>query len=157
MNDPEIFDTLMGMPLFQNLDAPTLERLVGHLERRVLPAGEVVFREGDAADAFFVVHKGAVWVSKGDAGSPGAQSVVVLTKGAHFGEQGILLEAPRTATVTTGEPTELLVLTVAAADKVLLDAPYAAAMFFRSLAVALADRLRSTTDEYSWLKQSLQS
>jgi CRP/FNR family cyclic AMP-dependent transcriptional regulator len=156
MNDPEIFDTLMAMPLFQNLDGPTLERIIQHLELRTYPPGEVIFREGDGADAFYVVHKGAVWVSKGDGQGP-AQGVVVLGKGAHFGEQGILLEAPRTATVTTGEPTELLVLTIAAADKVLLDAPYAAAMFFRSLAVALSDRLRSTTDEYTWLKQSLQS
>lgn len=156
MKDPEIFDTLMGMPLFQNLDGPTLERIVQHLDRRTYAPGEVVFREGDAADAFYVVHKGAVWVSKGEGAGP-TQGVVVLAKGAHFGEQGILLEAPRTATVTAGEPTELLVLTIAAADQVLLDAPYAAAMFFRSLAVALSDRLRSTTDEYTWLKQSLQS
>ncbi len=150
MSQEIIDETLQAAPLFSGLTAETVEKLAAHLERKPFKAGDVVFAEGDPADALFVVHKGAVWVSKGS-----GESVVVLGKGAHFGEIGILLEAPRTATVTAGEDSELLVLTVEAADRVLLDAPYAAALFFRALAESLADRLRTTTDEYTWLRSRL--
>lgn len=137
--------TLSQHPLFADVDGPTLARLAENFERRSFRAGEVVTREGDPADCFFLVESGRVKVSK-------SADVVELGPGAHFGELGMLLEAPRTATVSAATDCEVLVLSVAALDAALVDAPYPAAMFLRALAISLADRLRSTTDELTMLK-----
>ena len=64
-------------------------------------AGEVVVREGDVADRFFVIESGLVEVT---------QRGRVLRRegpGDFFGEIGLLRDVPRTATVTAVEDTVL--------------------------------------------------
>ena len=66
-----------------------------------MAAGDVVIREGDDADGFFVIESGLVEVTQGDR---------VLRRegpGEFFGEIGLLRDVPRTATVTAVEDTVL--------------------------------------------------
>lgn len=147
----EVVDTLQKVALFADIERETLEKLAAHLEVRKFSAGETLCREGDPASTIFVVHKGRVKVSKGAA----AQDVVELGPGAHVGEIGMLLESDSTATVTALEETEVLGFSIDALDQALVDSPYPAAMFFRALAISLADRLRHTTDDVTLLKQKL--
>jgi CRP-like cAMP-binding protein len=72
-----------------------------------VPAGTVVIREGDEADAFYVLVDGEVGVRARGEGAVD-QDLPPMTSGAYFGEIGLLERIPRTATVTATRPSRLL-------------------------------------------------
>ncbi|MGC2191566.1 MAG: MFS transporter [Candidatus Dormiibacterota bacterium] len=75
-----------------------LERLASSCTEITAPAGEVIIREGDTADAFYVLLSGEVAVSaKGEAQQ--SRRLRVMGPGTYFGEIGLLAQVPRTATV----------------------------------------------------------
>jgi MFS family permease len=94
---------LESHPIFAPLPEPTLEHLAARLEPRLVAAGDVVFREGDYGDRFFLIEKGEVEVDLG-------QTVAVLGPGDGFGEIALLNDVPRTATVTARTDATLLAL-----------------------------------------------
>jgi len=68
---------------------------LGHLPMQNFAADEVLLQEGVATDRMYFLVRGAVEVSKG------GQSITrVREPGAMFGEMGMLLGTPPTATVT---------------------------------------------------------
>jgi NTE family protein len=77
------------------LPGETLARLARRMERREVPAGAVVIREGDPDDRFYVLLSGILAVSQRDLG---ARSV--LRPGEYFGEVTPAMGIPRTATVS---------------------------------------------------------
>jgi CRP-like cAMP-binding protein/cytochrome P450 len=60
--------------------------------------GAVIIREGDDADAFYILADGSVTVSRQVEGRP--QLLATLGEGDYFGEIGLLQHTQRTATVT---------------------------------------------------------
>jgi CRP-like cAMP-binding protein/predicted MFS family arabinose efflux permease len=86
---------------------PMLERLAAEAEDVEVPAGTVVIREGDEADAFYVLVDGEVGVRARGEGAVD-QDLPPMTSGAYFGEIGLLERIPRTATVTATRPSRLL-------------------------------------------------
>ncbi|WP_366657606.1 cytochrome P450 [Fodinicurvata sp. EGI_FJ10296] len=109
-----------------SLGADKVKSLIGAGDIQTVPAGEVIIRQGDEAENFYIVLTGRVDVSVApEAGAgigPGpstAEVVATLGPGEFFGEIGILESRPRTATVTaaTGEAVDLLVIS----RQVLLD------------------------------------
>lgn len=95
---------LSAIPMFAPLPASAIEGLALASERRSVAAGDVVVREGDLAQEFFVIVEGEVEVT---------QDGAVLRRegvGEVFGEIGLLRDVPRTATVTAVTDVVLLVL-----------------------------------------------
>src|SRR5581483_11203678 len=94
---------LARTPLFSHLGRLDLARLAGELEELAFAPGEVIVREGDPADGFYVITAGRVAVMThappGD-GSP----LTVLGAGEGFGEIALLTDSPRTATVVAESP-----------------------------------------------------
>jgi CRP-like cAMP-binding protein/predicted MFS family arabinose efflux permease len=86
---------------------PMLERLAAEAEDVEVPAGTVVIREGDEADAFYVLVDGEVGVRARGEGAV-EQDLPPMTSGAYFGEIGLLERIPRTATVRATRPSRLL-------------------------------------------------
>ncbi len=68
------------------------------LENRRFLAGEIVIREGEASYEAFLIRSGTVEVLKEDPDG-GSVRIAVLEPGEIFGEMGLILDSPRTATV----------------------------------------------------------
>lgn len=105
----QLVGLLEEVALFAGLPAGDLERVAGIVERRSMAEGEVLFREGEAGDAFYIVFDGAVEISK-DRPDGGVDRLAVRRAGHGFGEMALLNDAPRSATARATEPTELIVV-----------------------------------------------
>jgi thioredoxin reductase (NADPH) len=91
-------------------DAPseTLEREVERMKLRRFLAGQTIIREGDPAESFFVLTRGAASVRQ--TGPDGEREISTLKPGDFFGEIGLLSGTVRNATVRATAPTEVLEL-----------------------------------------------
>jgi predicted MFS family arabinose efflux permease len=99
---------LEGLGMFAAASRPILERLAAAASEVGFGSGHVVIREGDAADALYVLLEGGVDVSAhGEGGGP-ERPIRVMTAPAYFGEIGVLERIPRTATVTARGPIRTL-------------------------------------------------
>ena len=99
---------LAALPFFRGLEPQELDRISQRLVTRRVAAGTVLFREGDAADGYYVVREGEAEVSAG------GQVLRRLHRGDGFGELALLFGLPRTATVTA--LTDLTLASLARAD-----------------------------------------
>jgi CRP-like cAMP-binding protein len=98
---------LRRVPLFQDLDPAELARVAEMAREESHPGHELLFREGDAVDAFYLVREGVVTVFRAAQGRP-MQILGRLEPGGFFGEMGLLNRARRLASARTLGPTTLL-------------------------------------------------
>jgi CRP-like cAMP-binding protein len=112
---------MVRLPVFAPLPAESINALFSRLEPVEAKAGQVIIRQGDAGDYYYVIKSGTVTVSrKSDSGK-----VIVLGElgeGEGFGEEALLSEEPRNATVTMKGDGTLMRLTRQDFDQ-LLKAP----------------------------------
>jgi CRP-like cAMP-binding protein len=102
-------ETLAGIPFFSGLDSTSLERVGAGMRMRRFRRGEVIFHQGDPGDALFIVMTGAIKIMlPSDTGDEAI--LATLRPGDVFGELALLDGAPRSATATTLEATETLIL-----------------------------------------------
>ncbi len=91
---------LQRLEIFEKASRPILERLAAAAtELRFAPA-TVIVREGDTADALYVLADGEVRVTARGEGGGSERPLRVMTAPSYFGEIGVLGRIPRTATVT---------------------------------------------------------
>ena len=109
-------DPLKNLPLFAGMDDAALAELRQSAEEVELDAGSYLFREGDPAHCLYVLRAGRVQVVQGPAGS----EVVVreLGRGEVIGELGLLIDAPRSASIRAVRDSTLVRLTKAQFDKI---------------------------------------
>jgi MFS family permease len=89
---------LLQHPIFGGLPVPRLEAVARQLIPVPIEAGQVVVRQGDAADRFYLVQSGSLRVTQ--VGEEEERTLRDLGPGEVFGEIGLLRGVPRTATVT---------------------------------------------------------
>lgn len=93
--DPAL-EVLRSVAVFAGLQAEVLSRLRANAEIITFAPGEIILREGEPADAAWVLLEGDVQIFKARPG--GAVSVLCkLHSGALLGEQGLLNDVPRGA------------------------------------------------------------
>lgn len=96
-------------PLFATMDEAEIDLLVSRLREERYSPGDVIIRQGDTGDTFYIVKRGHVEVTQ--RGERGVSEVVNrLGRGDYFGELALLHDAPRNATCRATVPTELLCL-----------------------------------------------
>jgi CRP-like cAMP-binding protein len=79
---------LRSVPVFRNVPRDFLESLKQRVELADYQPGQVIYREGDLADAFYLIRLGFVKVSRA---FPGGEMVLsYLSRGSYFGENGIV-------------------------------------------------------------------
>ncbi len=109
-----INDFLRVHSAFSALDRDSTLYLLDHLEEVVLDDGDVAVRQGDDADAMFLIHDGRLSVSIDDPGhagrrvDPHSPRVRTLRAGEFFGELALIRSGRRTATVRADGPVRLL-------------------------------------------------
>ena len=110
-----------GGYLFPNIPEAQLGELVDRAVVENLGKDAVVFREGDPADAFYLIRNGMVKIAK----KSGDKEVVLsyLVAGNFFGESALFSELARTATVTTIFPSDLIKLSKRDFDRFLAAHP----------------------------------
>jgi cAMP-dependent protein kinase regulator len=110
-----------ALPAFDDLDEDLLSDLAGRVEIVSVGDGQVVFRRGDAADAFYVVRSGTIRIEDEDEEQGDTIVLTVLGRGDAFGELGLLDSAPRSATARAEGSTTLFRVDKASFDRLLAD------------------------------------
>lgn len=109
-------------------------------EERTLPAGGVLFREGDPGTEAFQILQGSLAITI--EGPEGPTELARRGVGDLIGEMAVVSGAPRSATVTAIEPTRVAVVTGQVIEQALATANPMVARMLRSL----VDRLREEAD-----------
>jgi CRP-like cAMP-binding protein len=123
--------------LLPDIGATTLSRASDRAETREYPAGTVIIRQGEQADAFFIITTGSVEVVKD--GHP--EILATLKDGDYFGEIGLIQNVPRTATVRAVTDVKAIVLNREAFFELIHDADLTS----REIAEVLRRRLVSNS------------
>jgi MFS family permease len=99
-------DLLSRLDVFTGSPRSVLERLAMAAEEQSVDAGALLIREGDPADAFWVLAEGELAVeSRGGEATP--RALPPVSAPGYVGELGLMHETPRTATVTASAPSRL--------------------------------------------------
>ncbi|MGB3508268.1 MAG: cyclic nucleotide-binding domain-containing protein [Microcoleaceae cyanobacterium] len=122
-------DLLKRVTYFENFTDFKLRKLIEYGYRQLFPKGQIIFKENDAGDSFYIILSGSVEVISEKTG----KLIATLHEGEFFGEMSLLLSAPRTATVKTFEDCILFVIEQHGMEKLLEEYP--------SLAVDISQKL----------------
>ncbi|NEQ54825.1 MAG: cyclic nucleotide-binding domain-containing protein [Leptolyngbya sp. SIO3F4] len=94
-----------AVPIFNELRDDFLVRLASIMDELSFPAKHRIFREGEEGRSLYIVVSGRVRVHLR------SQDLTILEKGTCFGEMSLFDAEPRSASVTTINPCDCLVLT----------------------------------------------
>jgi CRP-like cAMP-binding protein len=94
-----------GVPIFRELRDDFLVRLASVMEEVEFPPNHTIFTEGQEGRSLYIVVSGRVRVHLAN------QDIAQLDQGACFGEMSLFDAEPRSASVTTLESCDCLILT----------------------------------------------
>ncbi|ALP54149.1 hypothetical protein Tel_13955 [Candidatus Tenderia electrophaga] len=90
-------------PNFRKLPAANIDLLLEKMEPIRMNAGEVVIRQGDEGDYFYVIEQGEALVTRmvdDDEDTEDSVEMAHLGEGSSFGEAALISDSPRNATVS---------------------------------------------------------
>ena len=126
-----------GVPIFKELRDDFLVRLASIMDELSFPEQHTIFSEGQEGRALYIVVSGRVSVhSRG-------QELAKLDKGTCFGEMSLFDAEPRSASITTLQPCDCLMLTQQQLYEAIDETPGIAINIIR----LLSRRIRELNDE----------
>jgi CRP-like cAMP-binding protein len=131
-------ELLRNVWLFERCSKKELEAIAKVATPLDLPADKLLTAQGQKGSEFFVLVSG-----KAKAVREGVE-IGTLGPGSFFGEMSLLEDLPRVATVTTSEPTTVLVVHARDFNRVVTTMP----SVDRKMLMVLARRLREIEDRY---------
>ena len=133
---------LSKIPLFANLDPEIVQRLQDAAIPKRFARNTILFSKGDESNALYLIREGR---TKAVITDEQGKEIVLNTfgPGDYFGEIAFLSEEPRTATVVTATPTEVLILYRRDFKEVLSQHPDVMFEFIK----VLIERVRNSTDQ----------
>jgi len=140
-------EVLRRSPLFEMLSDAELEVLAELSRHRTFAAGEVIFSEGDAGDALFVLQSGEVEVAlRAPDGGP-ERPLAVLAPPEAFGEMSLVDREVRSATVRARTECTALQLTAENFTAFRKRSRDGFTLFLVNVARVLSSRLRETNQK----------
>ena len=134
----DALEELKKIPFFGRLGTKSIQKLMPSVERQRFPQGEVIIREGDEGDAYFVIRTGEAQVVVRRQGEPDIP-IAKLGPQEGFGEMALLTGQPRAATVVASTHVDLWRLAKPAFDELLAD-NLSLSLYFNEI---LSTRLKS--------------
>ncbi|KQP50909.1 cyclic nucleotide-binding protein [Methylobacterium sp. Leaf399] len=131
MDEPDI-------PFLRYLDEDAAQAIRDRLASVAVAGGQVLFHEGDEADALYTLASGAIGISRRDPRTGAIRRVARLRPPITVGEMALLSEGPRSATATALRDSHLYRLSRRAFEDLVERHPSTMLYFTR----LLADRLR---------------
>lgn len=143
----EIAGILRAVFLFRDLSEQDRLVIAPYLEERVYKRGDVLAREGEQGDEFFVLVDGTVRITRGRA------HLVDIGPGGHLGELSLTRPTPRSATATAQTKVRLFALSRQSFDALLRRRPGLGARIALALLDTVGDRLRDLTNRLSMVER----
>jgi CRP-like cAMP-binding protein len=91
-------DALLTSGLFSQIPPQKIQSLFVKFEEREIKLGEQIVREGEPGDIFYVIKQGKAMVTRAQGNKQ--ETLAALTTGNFFGEDALISDTPRNATVT---------------------------------------------------------
>lgn len=136
-------DLLKDVNLFSRLPERLLDELAAELKPRALPAGAVLFNQGEPGEELIVVQDGQVAIFSPDADNPAhGQAIRVFQPGEVLGEMALIDQKPRSVSARAEEPSTILALHGDDFRRLLRASPELA----QAVMGGLNDRIRYTTN-----------
>src|SRR5215468_34122 len=144
----QLVQFLKNVKLFAELNPDSLAKLGTCLKTVEFSPAEVIVREGAPGVSMYIIKSGHVEIRKKDPVTGIDFMVARLGEGAAVGEMSLLTGKPRSATVTTAEPTVVFTLTRADFRNLLTQHPEISLGLARILAERLEDATKQVGIEY---------
>ncbi|MFL5766948.1 MAG: cyclic nucleotide-binding domain-containing protein [Actinomycetota bacterium] len=116
----EAAELIDALPIFDDVPEDVLSDLAGRVKLRTFASGQPVVRQGERADAFYVVRSGTLNIVEEDPDG-NDQVLRTITRGESFGELGLVEAAPRAATVRAVAESQLFEVDKGTFDRLLAD------------------------------------
>lgn len=143
-------DALRSVPFFAHLTEDELARVIALGKLVAYPKAMVLFREGDAGEAFYIVVEGSIRISKQVPGM-GEEAMYFVERGNWFGEMALFDEFPRSATAIAHQAAEVLFLERSSLLGLFDADPLIARKILWTFCRTLSLRLRETNDRITAL------
>jgi len=92
-----VFNLLINIPVFSGISPEIFYKMEKSIKERKFSKGEIIFKEGDPGDAFYIIKSGAIEILKGDPSKHGQIRLAIRGEGDFFGEMSLLEDSPRFA------------------------------------------------------------
>jgi len=148
----EFLSVFQNLALFRELPAEDLNQFLAECREERRGPEEIVFREGDAPDRFYVLLEGEVEIWK-SYGMPQSELLAVRGPGASFGEMSLIDELPRSATIRTLTAVRLLSLEKPHFRKIMEAKPQVAMLIMKMVSQMV--RLSNEAFQYGLLQKNL--
>jgi len=136
----EISQVLRNVFLLKSVSEQERLLVAPYLEEHFVEKGQIIVREGDPADSFFVIVSGKVKISSKNT------TLVELGAGKHFGELALARPTKRSATVSAIEDTQLFFLTRERFHDLMKQKPELGSRLSLALLDTVGTRLRDLTN-----------
>lgn len=100
INKADWLKSMIKSPTFRRLPPSNIEQLLHRLEPVIVHAGDVIIRQGDAGDYFYMIDQGIALVMRNPDNDEDSIEMAELDSGASFGEAALISDNPRNATVS---------------------------------------------------------
>jgi CRP-like cAMP-binding protein len=149
----DLSELLGKAALFSGLSAVHRARLATIGAQETHKVGDLVFKEGDVGDRFYLILDGAIRIGRQIAGM-GEEALAILRSGDCFGEMALIDDAPRSADARVHESCRLYVVRKTdMEDLMFVDRALAHDLLWNMVRM-LTRRLRETDDKLTFLAVS---
>lgn len=146
MNE-SILEDLINVPILAELSPQELKTVAPYWQYIFLEKSDILFSEGDPADAIYYVLKGEFIIYKDNNGAIPIE-LTRVKKNQFFGEQAVLEKSVRSGTLQASEASQVLMLSNDGFYEIIEKYPHIGVILLKGLARYLSLQLRKTTGQY---------